>query len=48
VFFSPIFNIADSSITTGVLMLILFQRKLFKPQKESQTAVPEVKEKQTA
>lgn len=48
VFFSPIFNIADSSITTGVLMLILFQRKLFKPQKGSETAVPEVKEKQTA
>jgi signal peptidase II len=34
VFFSPIFNIADSSITTGVLMLILFQRKLFKPREE--------------
>lgn len=32
VFFSPIFNIADSSITIGVLMLILFQRRLFKPQ----------------
>jgi len=27
IFFRPIFNIADSSITTGVLWLILFQRK---------------------
>lgn len=29
-FFSPIFNIADSYITIGVLYLILFQRKYFK------------------
>lgn len=29
VFFRPVFNIADSSITTGVLMLILFQKKIF-------------------
>jgi len=29
VFFRPVFNIADSSITVGVLMLILFQRKYF-------------------
>lgn len=30
VFFRPIFNIADSSITTGVFWLILFQRKNLK------------------
>jgi signal peptidase II len=32
-FFRPVFNIADSSITTGVFMLILFQKKFF-PKKE--------------
>ena len=28
-FFSPIFNIADSAITTGVFILILFQKRVF-------------------
>lgn len=28
-FFSPVFNIADSSITIGVLTLLFFQKKLF-------------------
>jgi signal peptidase II len=30
VFFRPVFNIADSSITIGVFILIFFQKKLFK------------------
>lgn len=30
IFFRPVFNIADSSITVGVFSLILFQKKLFK------------------
>jgi signal peptidase II len=30
VFFSPIFNIADSYISIGVIYLLLFQRKYFK------------------
>jgi signal peptidase II len=30
IFFRPVFNIADSSITTGVLILIFFQKKFFK------------------
>ena len=29
-FFSPIFNLADSYITIGVLYMLLFQRKFFK------------------
>lgn len=30
IFFRPVFNIADSAITTGVITLIVFQRKFFK------------------
>lgn len=39
IFFRPVFNIADSSITTGVFMLLLFYRKHFadsKPNAEGQ------------
>lgn len=30
IFFRPVFNIADAAITTGVITLIVFQRKFFK------------------
>jgi signal peptidase II len=29
IFFRPIFNIADSAITAGVILLLLFQKKIF-------------------
>lgn len=32
IFFRPVFNIADSAITTGVLTLLVFQRKFFQSQ----------------
>lgn len=30
IFFRPVFNVADSSITCGVLIILLFQKRLFK------------------
>jgi signal peptidase II len=34
-FFRPVFNVADSAITTGVFLILLFHRKFFKEQGES-------------
>ena len=36
IFFRPVFNIADSSITIGVISLILFYRNFFKEEKEGE------------
>jgi signal peptidase II len=36
-FFSAIFNIADASISIGVITLLLFQKKLFKHHEEKET-----------
>jgi signal peptidase II len=33
-FFSPIFNIADASISVGVILLLLFQKRFFKKNPE--------------
>jgi signal peptidase II len=30
IFFRPVFNIADSAITCGVLSILIFQKKMFK------------------
>jgi signal peptidase II len=45
-FFRPVFNIADSSITTGVFLLLIFQKKFFakkevetEPVKETGTGI---------
>lgn len=40
-FFSPIFNIADASISIGVILLLIFQKKFFKknPREENQTTL---------
>lgn len=40
-FFRPIFNIADAAITTGVLTILVFQKRFFKHRnnKESHTTV---------
>lgn len=36
-FFSPIFNIADASISVGVITLLLFQKRFFKRQTPEET-----------
>lgn len=36
-FFRPIFNIADASITTGVLSILVFQKKFFKQRNHTET-----------
>lgn len=41
IFFSPIFNIADSYISIGFLYLIIFQRKFFNKKEEEQTVIAE-------
>jgi signal peptidase II len=33
-FFSPVFNVADSAITTGIIALLLFYRSFFSEKKE--------------
>jgi signal peptidase II len=35
-FFSPIFNIADASISAGVITLLVFQKRFFKKHKQEQ------------
>ncbi len=35
IFFRPVFNVSDASITTGVLMLVVFQKRYFRKSAES-------------
>jgi signal peptidase II len=32
--FPPIFNIADASISVGIILILLFQRRFFKEEEE--------------
>ena len=44
-FFSPIFNIADASISTGVIALLIFQKRFFKRHIPEETqATVEIKD----
>lgn len=50
VFFRPIFNIADSAITTGILSIFVFQKYFFKNKEEetqSNTQIPSSTESNT-
>jgi signal peptidase II len=45
-FFAPVFNLADASITVGVLVMLFFQKWLFRKPKEADNAIrPEVGDK---
>lgn len=39
-FFSPVFNIADSSIFIGVVIILIFQRRFFLEKEHEETTVP--------
>jgi signal peptidase II len=36
-FFAPVFNIADASISTGVITILVFQKRFFKQRKPNET-----------
>lgn len=43
-FFRPVFNIADSAITVGVAMIIIFHRKFFKHSEEQKQQIQTTEE----
>ncbi len=48
IFFRPVFNIADASITTGVFYLLIFQKKIFHHDKKGKEPMNEVRTSSTA
>ena len=40
-FFRPVFNVADSSITVGVFIILIFQKRFFKTTKQKEQETPE-------
>lgn len=38
-FFSPVFNIADSSIFIGVVLILIFQKRFFKTEDDEETII---------
>ena len=48
IFFRPVFNVADSAITTGVLILVIFQRQFFNSHDAKPVATKEEDEADNA
>ena len=42
-FFRPIFNLADASISTGIITILLFQKRFFKQDTEKANSPVETK-----
>lgn len=43
-FFRPVFNVADAAITVSVACIILFQKRYFKEEKDSENSIKEKQE----
>jgi signal peptidase II len=44
IFFRPVFNIADSSITSGVFLLLIFQNKFFAKKESTEISSDRISE----
>jgi signal peptidase II len=43
-FFSPVFNLADASISVGVIAILLFQKKFFHKHSDTTSPSPSLEE----